>query len=325
MTNKEKYQVFCKNNYVPVYSKPWWMDAVCGPENWDVWIYGGAENGSGIEAAMPYYMERRGAYRYITKALMTQTNGILFREVPTRGIAAQASAEEKAVNAACDFIEGLGLDVYEQQFTPSFKNWQPFYWHHYTNVLRYTFIIQDTSDMEKVTGNISSNYRAKIRKGQRLTRVCTDIDPETFYAEHQKVFGRQGLPMPFSREFWLRLQKAAADHGAGQMFCARDPEDHIHSILFLVWDERFMYQFFGGYMPEYSSSQAYPALIYHGIRQAHERGLSYDFEGSMVRQIAVAFREFGGIPMPYYRIRRVFNPEIVRAEAEDYIRMCAKE
>ena len=109
------------------------------------------------------------------------------------------------------------------------------------------------------------------------------------------------------------------------MFCSRDPEGHIHSLLFLVWDERFVYHLFGGYMPEYSSSQAYPALTYHGINFAHEKGLAYDFEGSMVRQIAVSFRQFGGIPTPYYRIRKVFNPEILRKEAEDYIQRLQAE
>ena len=39
----------------------------------------------------------------------------------------------------------------------------------------------------------------------------------------------------------------------------------------------------------------------------------------MIQPIAVAFRQFGGVPKPYYRIRKVFNPEIVRKEAEEYI------
>lgn len=30
MTNKEEYQEFCETTYVPIYSKVWWMDAVCG-------------------------------------------------------------------------------------------------------------------------------------------------------------------------------------------------------------------------------------------------------------------------------------------------------
>lgn len=322
MTDKEKYSEFCKSTYVPIYSKPWWMDAVCGPENWDVWLY---ESGEDILAAMPYYFERRRTYRYITKAPLTQTNGLLFKEVSSRKLVAEAEMQERIINAACDYIQRLGVDVYEQQYPPSFNNWQPFFWRHYTNMLRYTYIIPDTSDMEKVNGSISSKYRNKINKGQKLTQVCMNIDAKAFYLEHEKVYQRQGLSCPFSLEFWLRLQRACEERESGQMFCARDPEGNIHGLLFLVWDERFVYQLVGGYMPEYSSSQAYPALIHHGIKVAHEKGLAYDFEGSMIQRIAVAFRQFGGVPTPYYRIRKVFNPEIVRKEAEDYIRICAEE
>ncbi len=32
MSSKEKYEIFCTKTYVPVFSKPWWMDAVCGPD-----------------------------------------------------------------------------------------------------------------------------------------------------------------------------------------------------------------------------------------------------------------------------------------------------
>ena len=322
MTNKEKYQVFCESTYVPIYSKPWWLDTVCGPENWDVWLY---ESGGDVLAAMPCYFEIRGAYRYITKAPLTQTNGLLFKEIPGRKLVTESEFQEKVINAACAYIQGLDVDVFEQQFSPSFKNWQPFFWHHYTNILRYTYIISDTSDMEKVDANIAAKYRNEIRKGQRLTQGSTDISAEEFYLEHQKVFRRQGLSHPFSLEFWLRVQQACSERDVGQMFCSRDPEGHIHSLLFLVWDERFVYHLFGGYMPEYSSSQAYPALTYHGINFAHEKGLAYDFEGSMVRQIAVSFRQFGGIPTPYYRIRKVFNPEILRKEAEDYIQRLQAE
>ena len=73
-------------------------------------------------------------------------------------------------------------------------------------------------------------------------------------------------------------------------------------------------------MPEYSSSQSYPALTYYSICLAGEMGKIYDFEGSMIKRIAKSFREFGGDPKPYYRIRKVFNPEIMRRETEEAIR-----
>ena len=76
MINKEKYLQFSGEVFVPIYSKSWWMDAVCQSYNWDVWLY---ESGGKILAAMPYYMQTRGSYKYITKAPLTQNNGIIFR------------------------------------------------------------------------------------------------------------------------------------------------------------------------------------------------------------------------------------------------------
>lgn len=324
MTNKEKYQVFCENNYVPIYSKPWWMDAVCGPENWDVWLYSTGDDIQDIEAAMPYYRETRGAYRYITKAPLTQNNGLIFKRNDKRKAVSQAELEEKVINAACEFIGSLGLDVYEQQFHRSFQNWSPFFWNRYTCVLRYTYVIEDTSDLERVMENFSANYRKNIRKGQRLTHITTDISPEVFYDEHEKIFQKQGLPAPISRAFWARMYETCQRHEAGQLICAKDDDKNIHSLMYVIWDEEAAYPILGGYMPEFSNSQSYPALTWHSIGMAHERGLAYDFEGSMIHRVAKSFRQFGGVPMPYYRIRKVFNPEIVRKEAEDYIRMCAE-
>ena len=193
MTNKEKYEEFCKSTYVPIYSKPWWMDAVCGPENWDVWLYSTDDaQVQAIEAAMPYYMERRGEYRYITKAPLTQNNGIIFKKNDKRKLVSQAELEEKVIYAACSFIENLGLDVYEQQFHISFQNWQPYFWNHYTCIPRYTYIIEDTSDLEAVQGNFSANYRKNIRKGQRFLKT-------RFMRNMKKYF--------LSREEHARFQK----------------------------------------------------------------------------------------------------------------------
>ena len=113
---------------------------------------------------MPYYMEQRGPYRYVTKAPLTQNNGLLFRKDDTRKAVTEAELQEKIINAACAFIKEMRVDVYEQQFHHSFQNWQPFFWNNYTNVLRYTYVILDTSDMDQVFSNFSANYRKNIRK-----------------------------------------------------------------------------------------------------------------------------------------------------------------
>lgn len=314
--NKQHYAKFCEKTYVPIFSQPWWLDAVCKPENWDVWL---CKHGEEIVAAMPYYFEDRNGYRYITKALLTQNNGIVFAHAENSTRLSRQKAEEKIIDEACEFIASLNLDVYEQQFHHSFENWSTFYWNGYDAIPRYTYVLQDTSDLDQLWHSVSSKQRAIIKKGRRSIACIEDLDPEKFYDVHNKVFERQGLPCPFSKELWLRLWTATNQHGAGHALCARTDSGDIASFIFLVQDNNAMYQLLGGSTPDLQSLDTYDALIWHGIELAHDQQLAYDFEGSMIKRIAKSFREYGGEPKQYFRIRKIFNPEIVKSEAEQKI------
>lgn len=314
---KEEYKSFVEKNYVQIYSQPWWMDAICGSDNWDVWLY---KSGGSILAAMPYYLENRGNYKYVTRAPFTQINGILFAEKnENERITTTAEREEKIINAAIEYIEGLGLDVYEQQYPYSFTNWSPFFWHRYSNQVRYTYVIESPGNKEEILDRCSSSYRNCIKKGLRNVEISENISEEEFYQENKKVFDKQGIEVNLKRDMWSRMIEACTLHNCGKLICAKDELGNNHGVMYLVWDEQAMYPILGGYNPEYSYSQGYPALTYYSICLAGEMGLKYDFEGSMIKNVAHSFRQFGGTPMPYYRIRKVFNPEIVRKEAEDYI------
>lgn len=322
MTDRERYDQFCENIYVPIYSRTWWMDAVCGPENWNIWLYG---SGGAITAAMPYYAEIRGGYKYITKAPLTQNNGIIFKADKNTKPDKMARFQEHVIDAADDFIKSLGIDVYEQQYHYSFDNWLPFFWNGYTALTRYTYVISDTSDEDKMWGNISSSYRNMIRKGYKSAKICEGYDADEFWNLHKKVFEKQGLECPFSYDLWVRLYNACTAHGCGKILYAKDGNGNVLSILFLVWDEQSVYHLLGGSMPEYQHLQTYNMLTWEGIRTASRMGLRYDFEGSVIKRISKSMRQFGGKPMPYFRIRKVFNPDIVRAETESQIQaLCVK-
>ena len=57
---KGKYESFCEKLMVPIYSKSWWLDAVCQPENWDVWLY--EDNGKVIAASIMLMANSRMNY-----------------------------------------------------------------------------------------------------------------------------------------------------------------------------------------------------------------------------------------------------------------------
>lgn len=316
MTNKEIYQRFVRLNDVPVYSQPWWMDAICGEENWNVWLY---QKGDEVLAAMPYYMEQRGNYRYITKAPLTQNNGIIFQHDKGAKLQKRASLEEKVIDAAVQWLQTQDLDVYEQQYPHTFTNWQPFFWNKFKCILRYTYIIEDTSDLNRVMQGYSAKLRNDIKKGQRNTAVIVPLEPDVFFREHEKIFAKQGLPCPFSYELWMRLFQACEANNSGTTLCCKNDAGKITSVAFFVWDKDYVYLLMGGAIPEFSSENSFAYLVHKGIALASEKGLGFDFEGSMIRRIAKAFRDYGGVPMPYYRIRKIYNPDIIRMEAEQEI------
>lgn len=316
MTSREKYFSFCENTYVPIYSKTWWMDAVCRPENWNVWLY---ENGGDIKAAMPYYVETRGKFKYITKPPLTQNNGIIFKMNESAKENAKAKFQEHVIDAADCYIKTLGIDVYEQQYHYSFENWLPFFWNRYTALTRYTYVISDTSNTEKMWENVSSSYRNLIRKGYKMAKVCEGEDADEFWCLHKKVFEKQGMECPFSYDLWIRLYDSCKEHGCGKILYAKDDRKNTLSVLFLVWDEQSMYHLLGGSMPEYQHLQTYNMLTWEGIKLASQMGLKYDFEGSVIKRISKSMRQFGGKPMPYFRIRKIFNPDIVWEEAQSQI------
>lgn len=316
LDTKTRYAAFCETTYVPIYSKSWWMDAVCGSENWDVWLF---EQGGEAVAAMPYYLEERELGRYVTKAPLTQNNGIVFKHPEGAGPIARAKFEERVIDAACDFIGGLGLAVYEQQYHPSFTNWLPFSWNGYSALPRYTYVIEDTDDLEAVWAGVSAKQRSCIKKGMRSVASVERMDPQEFYREHAGIFDRQGLTCPFSEKFWFELWNACSEQSSGECLCARNPEGRATSFIFLVSDERSVYHLLGGGAHSFRSLDTYSALIWHAIGIAHEKELAYDFEGSMIKRISKSFREFGGTPKQYFRIRKVFDPAVVRAEAESQI------
>ena len=314
MTNKEKYAQFCEKTYVPVFSKPWWMDAAVGKENWDVFL---VEHDGTFFSAMPYYLTKRGEYRLITKAPNTQNNGILFCCPEGQKLQARLSFQEKCIERTCDFIESLVLDKYEQQFHYSFQNWLPFFWRRYKEITRYTYVLDTQKSMDEIESDYTSNLRNTIRKSSKLVSLHeNDMYINEFYVVNQLSFTRQKKEIPYSLDFVKRIYEAGKANDACKILSAVDNEGHIHSVALLIWDERSVYYLLNGTNPEYKSSQANYFLIHEGIKFAKSKGLLFDFEGSVIRPIERAFREFGGEPKPYFRIYKTFNRELLRKEQE---------
>lgn len=305
MTQKERYHEFCiRQPEISIFSQDWWMDAVCGPDNWDVYLVG---NGMDIKAAFVYYLVEEEGKKKIQRPLMTQNNGIWIKYPKDQGVAARQRYEEKIVNEVCEYIESLGVQKYEQQYHYCFTNWLPFFWRRYKEITRYTYVIEDTGDYETVKNNYSSKIKNEMRKAEKYLTVQETDDLREFYTVNKMTFDRQGIPIPHSYELFEHIYEECKRNHAGILIKASDNNETTHCVAMLVWDNNSVYFLLNGTNPELKMYQGNLLLMDYGIKLAHKMGKKFDFEGSVIKNVNHVFREFGGIPKPYFRIYKEFE------------------
>lgn len=305
MTDHDRYRELCmREKTIPVFSQAWWLDAVCGKDQWSVFLLG---NGMDIKASLVYKIEESAEGRRIGRIPLTQTNGIWIKYGVNQGIISRQAYEEKIVNEICDHIESLGLVKYDQQYHYQYTNYLPFFWRYYSETTRYSYVIEDTRDMDKVRGEYSSKLRNKIHKAEKCLCVEEMTDKDQFYRINEMSFTRQGIEIPYSFEYFNNIYEACIEQNAGKLLCAKDIEGNVHSVAMIIWDKMSVYYLLNGTDPEFKSFQGNDLLIDRSIEEAHNLGLKFDFEGSVIKNVNHAFREFGGIPKPYFRICKEFK------------------
>lgn len=304
MINKQRYIEFSDSEKtIPIFSKGWWMDAVCG-DSWDVILI---EENNRIIAALPYYLENNNGNKEIRKAVLTQNNGIWIEYPKGLKYEKKLSYEKNLMNLVIDKIESLNISRYQQYFHYSIKNWLPFYWRGYNQTTRYTYVIENTSNLETICSKFNSNVRKNLRKAEKYVKIKEGMEISKFYFLNKMTFERQGLQIPYSLEILEKLDEECRKKNARKIYYCIDEKKNIHSAIYFIWDGESVYYLMSGSVPNFRHSQSLTLLIYEGIKLANKMNKKFDFEGSMKENIENFFRQFGAVQKPYHNIYKKFN------------------
>ena len=287
-----------------LFQKPWWLDAVCGKDNWDVVL---VEKGGQIIASMPYYMSKRHGMRIITMPKLTQTMGPWLR--PSNAKYANQLAEQKDLMTS--LIEKLpAFACFAQNFHYSITNWLPFYWQGFSQTTRYTYVLEEISDTQKIWNGLLPKIRTDIKKAQNRfgLKVCTDLGIDAFLIMNEQTFTRQGMKLTYSKDFVKRLDNACKEHNARRIFFAKDMDGRIHAAVYIVWDENSAYYLMGGSDPDLRNSGANSLCMWEAIKFASTVTKAFDFEGSMIEPVERFFRAFGARQIPYFQVSKINSP-----------------
>jgi hypothetical protein len=214
-------------------------------------------------------------------------------------------AEQK--NLMTELINQLPLfDYFSQNFHYSITNWLPFYWQGFSQTTRYTYIIDELSDLTKVWDGLLPNIRTDIKKAQGRfgVKVSNDLGIDALLDVNELTFIRQGKQLPYGRELVKRLNEACAAHDARKIFFGRDEEGNIHAAVYIVWDDNSAYYLMGGGDPEFRNSGATSLCMWEAIQFAATVTKCFDFEGSMMEPVERFVRAFGAKQVPYFSITK---------------------
>jgi len=302
MKNREKYRALCKkDNNLPLFSQAWWLDSVCGVDNWNVILI---EKGGSIFASMPYYTEKKYGQVIIKHPKLTQTLGIHYNYPENQKYYKKLSFEKEMIEKI--LIELPKFSKFYQSFNFKHTNLLPFYWAGFNINVKYTYTI------EKITINeLEKEYEINRRKRRRnkAKKIGVEVyegeDVTVFYELNKKTFDRQGRKIPYSFEFIKNLYNNCEHNNACKIFFAKDKDGNTIAASFLVYDKHTVYYLMGGIDPEKKNLGGMDLIQFESIRFAIDTGRKFDFEGSMIESIENYFRSFGAIQQPYYSVEKI--------------------
>ena len=301
MDVKESYRrLSAEDETIPLFLRPWWLDATCGRDNWCVSV---ALRGTELHAAMPYLAKYRFGFRLLGQPRLTPFLGPWIRDTGAKS-ANDLGRQKDLMN---ELIDGLPPhDLYRQNWSPEISNWLPFYWRGFSQTTRYTYVLKCVKNHADLWTGLRENIRREARKASERNGISVDKNApvEELFALFALTFARQQQSASFTLDYLRRIDDACLARGCREILVARDSEGRPHAGAYIVWNNRTAYYLVGGGNPQLRSSGATSLCMLEAIRSAGARGLDFDFEGSMLEPIERFFRAFGAEQTPYFSVTK---------------------
>lgn len=300
MDNKSRYRALCaKNPDIPIFSRDWWLDITAGEDNWDVSV---VLKNNEIIASLPYLKRKKYIFNSLEMPKLTPCLGVWIEYPSNQKYTTKLSYEKETFQALIDNLPDFHF--FYQHFHWSVTNWMPFHWQGFIQSTDYTYLIENTQDLEQVFQNFRENIRREIRKAEKSLTVIEEENIDAFCSTQKKTFDRQQMDNPYSPELIRKLDAACKEIGCRKIWVAIDGSGQIHSAIYVVWDSKAVYYLMGGGDPLLRTSGAASLLMWNAIKEASKQRKHFDFVGSMFEPIDRFFRGFGAVQMPYLKISK---------------------
>lgn len=291
-----------------IYANTWWLDAVA-PNSYEVIEL---RNNEGLLAAWPVVYKQDIESRHVVMPGLTQKLGIVFSRSDGKSVEIQSRNQHRC-EELIHRVENCAS--FTQNFHEAFTDWLPFYWRGYKQTTRYTYVIDDLSDIDTVWEGLRPHHRKAIRKAEKYQlKIDHSMELDAFLELNRLTFQRQGIEPPIPNDFIQRLDSAICKNATRMIFSCVDSQGRVHGAAYLIFSRRTAYYLMGAGDPELRDSGGQLLALWEAIRWAQQVAQRFDFEGSMLESVESVFRGFGAKQYPYFAISKgITDPVSLKA------------
>ncbi len=302
MNNKVIYRSLCEEHKeIPLFMQAWWLDAA-SKENWDV-IF--AKINEEITGFFVFSFQKKLGKKIITNHPLTQYAGPYIFYPTNLNQSEKHSFENKVYTSLIEQLNDKNFDFIEINCHHSFKNHQQFYWNKYKQTTKYTYILKDISDREILLKDMSHSQRGKrIKKGNKDYHFSLELSAEDFYDFYNKNLSNQEKTIFYSKEYFLNLYYSAKSRNQGQIISIYNKENDLLATLWTIWDSECAYNMIMTSDKKKKCSEGTTLLIWETLDFLKDKTKNYDFEGSMIKGVALRNQSYGATPIPYHSISK---------------------
>lgn len=278
-----------------IFHNRWWLDAATGGDYQEIEL----RSGGMVVARLPYVVEREWpGFRICTMPELTHSLGWAVDLGSTTGPERSARHIEITRELAARLKSFSG---FHHKLHGGIPDTFAFNEAGYTTGVQFTFEIAPQADT--VTWRqMRDKTRNVIRRAEERHAVQTSLQVEEFVSLYDNNLRERGDTNTTSR--MVQVCTAALAHGSGRFFAAKDASGAIVGAIFVVWD-RYTAYYLLATRSQTSDNGVVSLLIWHAIRDAHARGLVFDFDGVGTLGSRLFFTGFGGMVTPRYVVSRI--------------------
>ena len=305
---KSEYIEFSKShNNASVFHQPWWLDAVCGHNNWDVILY---KNKSEIIAFYTYFKKKKFCLNLATVPYLSLLNGPYIHD------------KNISINKIHDIQYYFINSIRDKSFInintdENLVNLLPYIWDGYTQTSRISYSIDLTRHISFIYENLGRNIKYDIDKSKNKfnNRVTYNIDINEFYEILYLSYKSKGIVYHHSFELICNILKSSAQNNSLITVGITNESGKLICANVLIISGNRAYYLIGASMPSFKHQGISSHCMWESIIASKCLCSIFDFEGSMIQGIEKYFRSFGSTPYIINNLTK-FNNKFLRLPYE---------